>query len=123
MRHGATDESHDGLDAKRRLSDPVFGGGDGYELYEDDGEFVLTVELPGFDRDAIDVNWFEGRLTVSAERTDEERNRHRTYHRTFRMPKEIDPDGIAAEYRNGILEVRLPAVEGAPPRGTAIEVE
>lgn len=106
------------------LSSRFFGtGGTDYELYEQDGDFVLTVEIPGFEREAIDVNWYDGRLDVSAERTDEERNRRRTYHRTFRMPKEVEPDEIEAEYTNGVLEVRLPATEGAAPRGTAIEVQ
>ncbi|QLG60858.1 Hsp20/alpha crystallin family protein [Halorarum salinum] len=98
------------------------GGGD-YELYEEDDDFVLTVELPGFEREEIEVNWFEGRLNVSAERDDEARNRRKTYHRTFRMPKEIEPDEIEAAYRNGVLEVRLPVLEGATTRGTSIEVQ
>jgi HSP20 family protein len=56
--------------------------GDDYELYEKNGEFVLSVEMPGF-----------------------------------------DGEGIAAEYTNGILEVRLPSAEGATARGKAIEVQ
>ena len=106
------------------LPSRLFGtDGNDYELYEQDGNFVLTVELPGFEREAIDVNWYDGRLNISAEQNDEDRNRHRTYHRTFRMPKEIEPDDIEAEYTNGVLEVRLPVLEGAAPRGTAIEVQ
>ena len=106
------------------LPSRLFGtGSSDYELYEEDGDFVLTVELPGFEREDIEVNWFEGRLNISAEQDDEARNRRQTYHRTFRMPKEIEPDGIEAEYRNGVLEVRLPVLEGAAPRGTSIEVQ
>jgi HSP20 family protein len=98
-------------------------GSDDYELYEQDGEFVLSVELPGFERDEITVNWYDGRLNVSAEHEDEARGRKRTYHRTFRMPKEIEPDQISARYRNGVLEVALPVKEGALERGHTIEVE
>ena len=98
-----------------------FGGSD-YELYEDEDAFVLSVEMPGFDVEEIDVNWYEGRLDVSAERRDEGRGRRKTYHRTFRMPKEIEPDEIEAQYRNGVLEVRLPILEGATARGHSIEV-
>jgi HSP20 family protein len=101
---------------------PGFGSDD-YELYEEDGEFVLTVEMPGFERDEIEVNWYEGRLDISAEHEDEAAGRKQTYHRTFRMPKEIEPEEIAAEYRNGILEVRLPVLDGATTRGHTIEVE
>lgn len=99
-----------------------FGGTD-YELYEDEDAFVLSVEMPGFEPAEVDVNWYEGRLDVSAEHEDETRGSRRTYHRTFRMPKEIEPEEIEAHYRNGVLEVRLPIVEGALPKGHSIEVQ
>ena len=109
-----------GLDFPTR----VFGtDNDDFELYEEDGKFVLSVEMPGFERDDITVNWYEGRLNVSAEYEDEERNRKKTYHRAFRLPKEIEPDEITAEYRNGVLEVTLPVSTGATERGHTIEVQ
>jgi len=43
--------------------------------------------MPGFDRDEIEPNWYEGRLNVSAEHTDEAANRRTTDHRTFRFPR------------------------------------
>ncbi|MFB6300689.1 MAG: Hsp20/alpha crystallin family protein [Halobacteriales archaeon] len=97
--------------------------GTDYELFEEDDEFVLSVEMPGFETDGIDVNWYEGRLTISAEHEDEMRDAKRTYHRTFRMPKEIDPEGITAEYTNGVLEVRLPVLADEGVRGTAIPIK
>jgi HSP20 family protein len=46
----------------------LFGTGrDDSELYEQDGEFVLSVEMPGFDQDAIEVSWHGGRLHVAWE--------------------------------------------------------
>lgn len=93
-----------------------------YELYEEDGEFVLTIEMPGYDREEINVNWFEGRLDISALHEDETRAQRKTYHRSFRMPKEIESDEVSARYRNGVLEVRLPIHEDAVQRGTPIEV-
>lgn len=107
-----------GLDTPSRL----FGtGADDFELYEEDDQFVLTIEMPGFEREDLQVNWDRGRLFVSAEHDDEDRRRHRTYSRTFRMPKEIEPDEIDARYRNGILEIRLPIL-GAQTRGREIDV-
>lgn len=101
----------------------LFGsGGTDIELYEQEDEFHLSIELPGFDLEDIEVNWYEGRLTVSAEREDEERGRQRTYHRSFRLPKAIDPDEIEATSRNGVLEMALPILEGAAMRGQEIEV-
>lgn len=106
------------------LPSRLFGqGSTDVELYEDDGEFVLTVELPGFDRDEIEVSWYEGRLNISAEHEDSDRGQKRTYHRSFRMPKAIEDDEITARYENGVLEVRLPAAEGATTRGKTIEIE
>ena len=94
-----------------------------YELYEEEGEFVLTVDMPGFEVDEIDVAWDDGVLNVAAEHVDDERGRSKTYHRRFRFPRDIDEDGIAASYRNGVLEVTLPVHEGAQVRGTSIPVE
>ena len=94
-----------------------------YELYEEDDEFVLSAELPGFDPEEITVSWDSGVLNIAAEHEDEERNRRRTYHRRFRFPKDIDDESITAEYTNGILEVRLPVRTGATVSGTEIEVQ
>ena len=98
-------------------------GEDEVELYEEDGEFVLSIEMPGFERDEIDLSWDDGRLFVSAEHEDEARSRKRTYHRTFRMPKRIEPDQIEATYRHGVLEVTLPIEQQATQRGQPIEIE
>jgi HSP20 family protein len=98
-------------------------GRDDYELYEEEGEFVLSVELPGFDPEEIEVAWNDGVLNVAAERTDESRGQRRTYHRRFRFPKTVDDEDITAEYRNGILELRLPVIEHAATPGTPIEID
>lgn len=98
-------------------------GSDDYELYEEDDEFVLSVELPGFDVEEIDVTWDDGMLNIAADHEDAERNQRRTYHRRFRFPKRVDDEDIAANYRNGILEVRLPVSEGATTRGKTIDVK
>jgi HSP20 family protein len=109
-----------GLDLPSRLLET---GSDDYELYEEDDEFVLTIEMPGFDPEEITASWDDGVLNVAAEHTDESRNRQRTYHRRFRFPKAIAEAEISAEYRNGVLEVRLPVESGAVTAGTPIEIE
>jgi len=119
-----TDDSWtQGLDFPSRL----FGGGsfgsNDYELYEEDGEFVLSVEMPGFEPEEIDVTWQEGVLNVAAEHTDDDRGRRRTYHRRFRFPRAVDDDEISANYRNGVLEVTLPAVKDTAVEGKQIPVE
>jgi len=107
-----------GLDFPSRVFET---GSNDYELYEEDDEFVLSVELPGFDPDEITLAWDDGILNVAAEH-DDDRGR-RTYHRRFRFPKNIDDESISAEYTNGILEVRLPVVTGGTVTGTEIEIQ
>lgn len=98
-------------------------GSNDYELYEEDEEFVLSVEMPGFDPEEIDVSWDDGVLNIAAEHEDETRGQRKTYHRRFRFPKNVEDDDITAQYNNGILEVRLPVIAGATTRGKQIEVQ
>lgn len=93
-----------------------------YELYEDEGEFVLSVELPGFDREEIGVNWDDGNLQINAIHEDDRPERERVYRRTFQLPTEIVEEDIVARYRSGILDVYLP-LETAETSGTEIPVE
>jgi HSP20 family protein len=102
----------------------VFGeDGTDYQLYEEDDEFVLSVEMPGFNRDEIDLAWDDGVLNIAAEHVDEDRGRKRTYHRRFRFPKDIDDEAIDATYTNGVLEVTLPLEEGGATHGKTIPIE
>ena len=94
-----------------------------FELYEDDNDFVLTLEMPGFDPADISVAWDSGVLNIGARQTNQRRGRERTFHRRFRLPKEIDEEDAYAEYNNGILEVTLPVTEGAVAAGREIPVE
>ncbi len=109
-----------GFDTPRRL---FTRGGTDYELYERDDEFVLSVELPGFDPADIGVSWDDGVLNVAAEQSDADRDRHRTYYRRFRFPKAVDDEAITAEYTNGILEVSLPISPTAATTGETIPIE
>lgn len=112
-----------GLDLPTRLFGNESYGGSDYELYEEDGEFVLTIDMPGFESEEIDLAWDDGLLNVAAEHVDESRDRKKTFHRRFRFPKEIDDGEIDAVYTNGVLEVRLPVLEGATAQGKTIPIE
>lgn len=112
------------------LSDAPQGGigmptgfNEDFELYEDEDEFVLTLEMPGFDANDITVAWDAGVLNVGAQQTDEKRGRERTFHRRFRFPKDVNDDDAYAEYNNGILEITLPVSEGAVAAGRKIPIE
>ena len=94
-----------------------------FELFEEDDEFVLSVEMPGFDPDEITVSWDEGVLNIAAEHEDADRGHRKTYHRRFRFPKTVEEEDIAARYRNGVLEIHLPIETGAVVTGREIEIE
>jgi HSP20 family protein len=116
---GPTSSWFQGTDFPSRLFE---SGRNDYELYEEDDEFVLSVELPGFDPEEITVSWDDGVLNIAAEHEDDRREERKTYHRRFRFPKNIEDEDITAEYKNGILEVRLPVMAGATTRGKEIEI-
>ena len=111
------------LDLPSRLFGEGVTGGSDYELYEEDGEFVLSVDVPGFEREDIDLTWDRGVLNVAAEHVDEDRGRKRTFHRRFRFPKDVDTDAIETSYTNGVLEVTLPIREDIELRGEEIPIE
>lgn len=97
------------------------------DIYEDAaGEVVLKAELPGVRRDDIKVSMEGQALTLEAERhldTEVQRDRyHRIergyglFRRTFTLPSTVDASRIAADYKDGLLTVRLPRREETKPR-------
>ena len=106
-----------------------FGYGLNTDLAEHDDEFVLTVDLPGFETEEIDLRYDDGTLHLSAshEVTEEAdlqaSTRSRTVSERISIPREVEAEGIEATYRNGVLEVHLPVVEDGEERGHRIDVE
>lgn len=108
-----------GIDANVSL-DPV-----------DDG-YVVLADLPGFDRDEIDLRFDDGTLLIAAtHEVAEERNgpegqtamhRQRHVEERIHVPGAVSGDDMSATYRNGVLEVYLPGDDG-DRTGTAIDVE
>jgi len=109
-----------GLDFPSQLFET---SGNEYELYEEDDEFVLSVELPGYEPEEVTVTWDDGVLNVAAQHEDESRSHRKTFHQRFRFPKTIEDGAITAEYANGILEVRLPVEMDAAISGQEIPIE
>ena len=97
------------------------------DIYETDkNELVIKAELPEMKREAIAVTVEHGTLTISGERTpgddvprDAFRRVERAYgkfSRRFALPRSVDAAQVAAEYKDGVLTVRLPKREDAKPR-------
>jgi len=119
-------------DASRGSDDPTFGAwAPTVDIFERGDNLVLHAELPGVDRDDIDVRAENGILTLRGERKRQEEIREsdayrleRTYGaftRSFTLPRTVDASKIEARYRDGVLEVVLPKVEEARPRRVEIQ--
>ena len=87
------------------------------DLEERDDEIVVRAELPGFEPAEINTELSGQVLTIRAEKeqsrkngNDEERT-YRFFQESVLLPEQINPDGIAAKYRNGVLEVHVPRTE------------
>jgi len=90
------------------------------DVVTDDGNLVLTAELPGVKQEDVDITLHEGVLTISGERKteqEEERGgyyvrerRYGSFSRSLSVPEVVDESKIHARYENGVLEV---TVEGA----------
>ena len=95
------------------------------DLTEHEGEYVLTADLPGFEREEIDLRFDDGALVVAASRevSDEGATRRRSVHERVRVPAAVVEDEIAATYRNGVLEVHLPVRDDVEDRGRRIDVD
>ena len=97
-------------------------------LHEDDDGFVFVMDLPGFERDEIDLVYHDGHLDVSAstERSEASETsfvRHsRSTNETVAIPGDVDVEHIEASYRNGVLEVTLPLLEGEGDVGHDIDI-
>lgn len=102
------------------------------DIDEDDGEYRLSMELPGFAENEIDVEVVGDVLTIGAEHQErtEERTGGRRYTerrqgravRAFQLPTDVDRDAITARSRNGILTITLPKSEVGKADRRRIEI-
>jgi HSP20 family protein len=103
------------------------------DIYENGNhELVLKAELPDMTREDIDITVDNGTLTIRGEKKlssdmKEEQfhrieRRYGTFSRSFSLPQTVDTAKVGAEYRNGVLTVRLPLREEAKPRQIKVDV-
>ena len=96
------------------------------ELDEKDNEFRLQIATPGVDPKDIDIEANPEYVLVKAECHHEHKEDNGKVHiceftagnlfRSVRLPKKIDPDKVKAEFKNGLLRLTAPIVEGAQVR-------
>lgn len=91
------------------------------EIRETDQEFVVTMEVPGLDRDDLELSIMDGELTIRGQRRDDtretrqgaevEENSYRYLLHRVSLPPGIDPDRAEARVDRGVLTVRFPKTE------------
>lgn len=86
--------------------------------YEDEKNYRLRLEIPGFSKDEVNLTAVDDQLTVKAESESQEA----TYERTLTLPDTIERDGISAKLENGILELTFPKAEVVEPTTRNIEI-
>jgi HSP20 family protein len=103
------------------------------DIYQNgEHEVVIKAELPDMSREDIDITVDNGTLTIKGEKKlaqdvkDEQfhriERRYGAFSRSFSLPQTVDTAKVGADYRNGVLTVRLPLREEAKPRSVKIDV-
>ena len=98
------------------------------DIVETDKTFELEFAVPGMKKGDFEINFDEGKLTISGERKFEKETKEVNYHtretrygkfsRSFYLPENVDDTKINANYENGILNVVIPKTEREDNRRT-----
>jgi HSP20 family protein len=96
------------------------------DIYEDEHNLVLKLEIPGVNEDDLNVSLENNTLTISGERKFEKEEKEENFHRierrfgsftrTFRLPNTVDTEKVEAGYDKGILKVTLGKRAEAKPK-------
>ena len=103
------------------------------DIYQNgDHELVLKAELPDMSREDIDITVENFVLTIKGEKKFNEEVKEEQFHhverrygpfgRSFSLPQTVDYSKVSAEYKNGVLTVRIPLREEARPRQIKVDV-
>ena len=103
------------------------------DVYEDEHNITLKIEVPGIDEKDINVSIENNTLTVHGERRfekdEKEENFHRvermygSFTRSFSLPNTVDPEQVSAHYEKGVLKIRLAKKAEAKPKLIKVNVE
>ena len=102
------------------------------DVYEDEHNVTLKIEVPGIDEKDIDIRVENNLLTVHGERKIEKEEREENYRRverqygsftrTFSLPNTVDTDNVQASYDKGVLKITLPKKAEAKPKQIKVNV-
>ncbi len=96
------------------------------DMYEKDGKLVVKAEIPGVDKENIELSITKDALTIKGEVKKEEEVKEKDYHllernygsfnKTIPLTEDVDSDKAEATYKNGVLEIKLPRKKEAKPK-------
>jgi HSP20 family protein len=98
-------------------------------IFQKGSDFVAIIELPGVSKNDLEIQAKENAIRLAGKKSikyEEGVSVHRRervsgeFDRTLTVPVEIDPDGIKAEYRDGVSALFIPTAEKAKPRSIKI---
>lgn len=102
------------------------------DISETDEEFQIKAELPGVKKEDVKVTLENGILTLQGERQQEREDKDLKFHRiersygqfvrSFTLPDLVDDAKVKAEYKDGVLNLRLPKSEKAKPKAIEVKV-
>lgn len=103
------------------------------DIYEEDGMYHVVVDVPGFKKEDIHVEYENGYLKIVATHSEDEKN-HKKYmrrerfttsrcERSFYLGEGLKEDEIKAEFKNGILKVTIPMTEKEEPKKKIINID
>ena len=103
------------------------------DIYETENDIVVKAEIPGVKKEDVKLTMQDNVLTLSGERKFEEETKKENYvrvergygsfTRSFTLPPFVDEKKISAEFKDGLLEVKLPKLEQAKPKEVEIKVK
>lgn len=101
------------------------------DVYEKEDRYVISAELPGLNKNEINIDFNDNVLTLSGEKKAEHKEvknnfirlerRFGKFERKFRIPENVDSGKISAVYKDGILEISLPRREESKPKQVEIK--
>ena len=123
-------ESYNGEGREESLTTTSFAPA--VDVYEDEHQVTLKIEVPGIDEKDIDVRVENNTLTVHGERKIEKEEKEENYRRverhygtftrTFNLPQTVDSEKVSANYDKGVLKITLPKKAEAKPKQIKVNV-
>ena len=102
------------------------------DIKETKDTYIVKGELPGVDKDDVDVSIDDNTLTIRGEKKSEkdieEHQTHRTecvygsFERSFSLPKQVDINNVQASFRDGVLNLTIPKAEEAKPKQIQVKI-